>query len=120
MRDKLRAKARFKISDSPEQVGIESVPRGCLSDGGMKSNGSLNSKRDIRVPVSVGLCSYWNGKSEKSEEQEGFHECCTRQQRCPHNFETVRTVVIDFNVKTRCRLVVLSLFLLFRVARSLN
>ena len=57
MRDKLRAKARFKISDSPEQVGIETVARGRLSDGGMKSNGSLDSKRDIRFPVSVGLCA---------------------------------------------------------------
>ena len=74
MRDKLRAKARFKISDSPEQVGIESVARGRLSDGGMKSNSSLDSKREIRVPVSVGLRSYWNGKSENSEEHESSHE----------------------------------------------
>jgi hypothetical protein len=62
MRDKLRAKARLKVRDSPEQVGIESIARCCRSDRGMKSNGSLDSKRDIRVPVSVGFCSYWNGK----------------------------------------------------------
>ena len=74
MRDKVRAKARLKVSDSPEQVGIESVARCRLSDGGMKSNSSLDSKREIRVPVSVGLCSYWNGKSENSEEHESSHE----------------------------------------------
>ena len=74
MRNKLRAKARLKVSDSPEQVGIESIARRCRSDGGMKSNGSLDSSRDIRTPVSVGLCSYWNGKSENGEVHESSHE----------------------------------------------
>src|SRR6185503_9800256 len=89
MRDKLRAKARFKVSDSPEQMGIERIARRCRSDGGMKSNGSLDSKRNIRASVSVCLCRYRNGSSENSEEQESSHECCTRQPRCPHTFEPI-------------------------------
>lgn len=89
MRDKLRPKARLKVSDSPEQVRIESVARRCGSDGGMKSNGSLDSKRNIRASVSVSLCSYRNGNSENSKEQESSHECCTRQPRCPHCFESI-------------------------------
>lgn len=89
MRDKLRAKARLKVSDSPEQVGIESVARRCGSDGGMKSNSSLDSKRNIRASVSVCLCSYRNGNSENSEEQESSHERCTRQPRCPHGLEAI-------------------------------
>ena len=74
MRDKLRAKARLKVSDSPEQMGIESIACRCRSDSGMKSNRPLDSKRDIRFPVSVGLCSNWNGKTENSEEHESSHE----------------------------------------------
>ena len=89
MRDQLRAKARLKVSDSPEQVGIESIPRRCRSDGGMKGNRSLDSKRDIRVPITMVLCSYWNGQSENSEEHESSHEDGIRQQRCPHSFEAI-------------------------------
>ena len=89
MRDKLRAKPRLKVSDSPEQVRIESVARCGGSDGGMKSNGSLDSKRNIRPSVSVCLCRYRNGNSENSEEQESFHKRCIRQQRCPHSVESI-------------------------------
>ena len=109
MRDKLRAKARLKVSDSPEQVGIESIARRCRSDGGMKSNGSLDSKRNIRASVSVCLCSYRNGNSENSEEHESSHECRIRQQRCPHPRVDPKSLGWTSMGSTRCILVVLSL-----------
>src|SRR6185295_9558981 len=104
-----------------------SVARCRGSDGGMKSNGSLDSKRNIRASVSVCLCSYRNlcshrnGNSENSEEHESSHECCTRQPRCPHSVESI---LIGYECLQGFALVPLtschSSYCFLRVARSLN
>jgi hypothetical protein len=88
MRDKLRAKARLKVSNCPEYVRIYRVARRRRSDSGMICDGARNRSRSIRDSIPAVLCRYRirtieKREEHKSKEQQKSHEDGRRQRQCP-------------------------------------